>query len=76
VGETATAVAAATHTRAAGATATAASGTDQTPTVEPTLDPNLPATGQSTLDTLGLVVVLGLAALLVGSGVLEVRRRL
>jgi hypothetical protein len=44
--------------------------------VEPTRDSTLPTTGQSTLDTLGLVIVLGLAALLVGSGVLEVRRRL
>jgi hypothetical protein len=35
----------------------------------------MPATGQSLQDTLGLVIVLLLAALLVGTGVREVRRR-
>jgi hypothetical protein len=36
----------------------------------------LPTTGASTLDTLGLVIVLALAVLLVGTGIWEARRRL
>jgi len=36
----------------------------------------MPNTGQSLQDTLGLAIVLVLAALLVGTGVMEARRRL
>jgi hypothetical protein len=36
----------------------------------------MPNTGQSLQDTLGLVIVLALALLLVGTGIWEARRRL
>jgi hypothetical protein len=48
----------------------------ETPKTEPTRDPNLPTTGQSTREVVGLVIVLALVALLVGTGLIEARRRL
>jgi hypothetical protein len=64
-------------TTSAGTTPAPQASATATPGSETTRDPNLsPDTGGSLQDTLGLLIVLGLAVLLVGTGIVEARRRL
>jgi hypothetical protein len=66
----------ATSTPTSAVATVAAGDATATPGAEATRDPNLPTTGQSTWDVLGLVIVLAMAALLLGTGIREARRRL
>jgi hypothetical protein len=64
-------------TTPAATTPASETGATATPASETTRDPNLsPDTGGSLQDMLGLLIVLGLAVLLVGTGIVEARRRL